>query len=100
MSVQDKIDFTNVEGDSTGHSITVYALSTCGFCRRAISYLRDRKLAFRYVNIDQLEPEIKAELRAELRERHQRSLIFPFLVVDGDKSTTGFVKEKWDELLA
>ena len=100
MSVYDKINFITEDGNDSGHSITVYALSTCGFCRRAISYLRERKLAFRYVYIDELPPDVKAEIKAELREKYMRNLVFPFLVVDDRESTTGFVQEKWNELLA
>lgn len=100
MSIYDKINYIIEPGGDSGHAITVYALTTCGFCRRAIAFLQEKNVAFKYVYIDELPPDTKAELKTELRDRYMRNLVFPFLVVDDKESATGFVQEKWKELLS
>ncbi|MCX7786211.1 MAG: glutaredoxin family protein [Spirochaetes bacterium] len=99
MSVYDKIPFIQESGNPTGHEVTVYALSTCGFCKRAIAYLKEKNVAFRYVYVDTLPQDLRQELKTALRDTFQRSLLYPYLVVDGNQVVTGFVKEKWDELI-
>jgi len=100
MSIYDKINYITESGSDSGHTITVYALTTCGFCRRAIAFLREKNVSFKYVYIDELPPDIKNELKTELRERYMRNPVFPFLVVDEKESATGFVQERWKELLS
>jgi glutaredoxin-like protein NrdH len=99
MSVEEKLKFTVQEGKDSRHDLTVYALSTCGYCKRALAYLQEKSLAFRYVYIDLLPPDVKTELKDELKEKFQRTLLFPFLVVDGKEATAGFDQEKWNDLL-
>lgn len=96
MSIYEKIPYTHVEGADTGHSIRVYALTTCGFCKRALAHLAEKKIAYSYVYIDELAADIKQELKETLRETHQRNLVYPFLVVDEKVAITGFEKAKWD----
>lgn len=100
MSIYEKIKYTQEEGKNSGHDITVYALTTCGFCRRALSFLKEKNVSFRYLYIDELDPDIKAELKNDLREKYQRNLVFPFLVVDEKEAVTGFVQDRWNELLS
>ncbi|MFQ3621640.1 MAG: glutaredoxin family protein [Spirochaetales bacterium] len=99
MSIYDKIPFIQEGNNSSEHEVMVFALSTCGFCKRAINYLKEKNIAFRYVYVDTLPQELRQELRTTLRDTFQRSLLYPYLVVDGTQVVTGFVKEKWDELL-
>ncbi len=99
MSVYEKIPFIQESGNTTGHEVTVYALSTCGFCKRALSYLKEKNVSFRYVYVDTLPQELRQELKTTLKDTFQRSLLYPYLVVDGNQVVTGFVKEKWDELI-
>ena len=35
----DQLSYTDVPGSRSDHEITVYALSTCGFCKRALGFL-------------------------------------------------------------
>ncbi len=75
MSVYEKIPFIQESGTSTGHEVTVYALSTCGFCKRALSYLKEKNIAFRYVYVDTLPQDLRQELKTTLRDTFQRSLL-------------------------
>lgn len=80
--------------------IEVYALSTCAFCEKALEYLRHRGLAFDYVFVDQLDPEFKRQLKAELKAAYGDIPVFPFLVLDRRASVSGYTPEKYDQLLA
>ncbi len=95
----DTVPFTIQEGNFGGHDITVFALSTCGFWKRALAYLKERNVAFRYVYMDLLPEDKKQEVKDTLRKTFRNSLLYPYLIVDGTEVITGFVKEKWDELL-
>lgn len=94
------IEFTMQEGAHDGHDVTVYALSTCGFCKRALEHLKYHSVKFRYVYVDLLNFDLKQNLKNALAEKYQERIVFPFLVVDGDKCCTGFVEEQWNKLLS
>ncbi len=97
--MSEQVNFIQEPGADSGHDLTVYALSTCGFCKRALSFLRDRKIAFKYIYIDELPGDVKEKLKEELRKQFDVKLLFPFLVIDGKESVTGFLEEGWKEKL-
>ena len=42
-----ELPFIVKEGTRKDHDITVYALSTCGFCKKAMAFLEDKGFAYR-----------------------------------------------------
>ena len=95
----DNIAFQPVAGtDSTRH-IRLLALSTCGFCRRGQQFLEKHGIAYEYVHLDTLDPEVKAGAKQEFKDKFGSSLSYPALVVDGEKFTVGYVKRFWEDLL-
>mgnify|MGYP006279164897 CR=1 FL=1 len=97
--VLEKIEYENIEGEKTDHKATIYALSTCAFCRKAINFVRDNNVAFRYVYLDKIPLETKKEVKAELKSRYKNLPVFPVLVVDDDKALSGFTESQWKEAL-
>ena len=95
----EKIEYLHEPGSENQHHVVVFALSTCGFCQRALDYLRRRSVDFKFVYVDQLPLEVKTQVKEELKTRYQRSLVFPFLVIDDSVSLTGFTQERWEEAL-
>ena len=95
----EKIDFTEVPGSSEPHKLTVYALSTCAFCKRAMKFLEEKGLTFRYVYLDQLDFDLKREVKQELKSKFENLPVFPVLVVDDDEALSGFTEDKWSERL-
>ncbi|HQO39707.1 MAG TPA: glutaredoxin family protein, partial [Spirochaetota bacterium] len=63
----ENINFTYEEGKSKAGDVTVYALSTCAFCKKALKFLRENSISFRYVYVDELDYESREELKARLR---------------------------------
>ena len=88
----------HVDGKDAGH-IMLYALSTCGFCRRALGFLKNNGVDFRYVYIDELPSEVKQAVKQELRERYRIKEIFPTLILDEEKALTGFDRPEWEREL-
>jgi glutaredoxin len=48
------IDFKKVDGKDVG-DIKMFALSTCGWCKKTKAFLSDHGIAYSYVDVDLLE---------------------------------------------
>jgi len=95
----ENLSYTDVPGSRSDHEVTIYALSTCGFCKRALAYLNAKGLAYRYVYMDQVPIETKNETKKTLKERFKADVAFPFAVIDGDKHLVGFIEPDWAKTL-
>ncbi len=95
----DTLNYTAVAGERKDHSITIYALSTCGFCKRALTFLNDRGFSYRYVYLDQVPLETKNECKKTLKEKYKDDIAFPFAVVDDGKHLVGFIEPDWMKTL-
>ena len=89
------LEYQTVAGERADKGITVYALSTCGFCKRALAWLDANKFAYRYVHMDKLPVDQKNEAKRELKERYGQDVAFPYAVIDGEKALVGFVESDW-----
>lgn len=87
-----------VEGESKNRDILLFALSTCGWCRKARNFLDGNNLAYRFVYVDLLEGDARREVFEELKKRNPRRT-FPTLVLDGDEVVAGFSEEKYRQVL-
>lgn len=99
MALVDEVDFTMVEGHAPSRRVEIYALSTCAFCEKAIAWFRERGESFGYVYIDRLDPDFKARLKAELKERHGAIPVYPFVTVDRTHGVSGYDTGKYLALL-
>lgn len=97
--MNEHIQFTNENGTHDAHDVVVYALSTCGFCKRGLAFLRSNSVKFRYVYVDLLDNDAKQELKDSLSKKFNDRIAYPFIVVDDVKSCVGFTEEKWKEML-
>ncbi len=95
----EKIEYTQETGTNTKHEVTVYALSTCGFCKSCLKFLHDKSVQFKYVYYDLLDSEIKNALKEELNEKYKERIMFPFVIIDGKHVITGFKEDKLTDLL-
>ena len=87
------MEFRRVGGRRGGHSVRLYAISTCGWCRRVKEFLGERGVAYEYVDVDLCSREEKREVTLFLRERGL-PLTFPLVVVDGSTFISGFRPEE------
>jgi len=95
----DYIEYTEIDGTLKRHDIEVYALSTCGFCKRALSFLKDKGIAYRFVHVDLVPIETKNRVKSALADKFKEHVSFPFAVVDGEKTLIGFIEEDWRKTL-
>lgn len=93
------LNFLDEDGANCKNELTVYALSTCGFCKRALKFLRENSIKFKYVFYDDLDRDTQNRLEEELEKEFGKRLAFPFLVVNCKKAIVGFDREKWEREL-
>jgi len=75
--------------------VTVFSLSTCAFCRRAIEFLKNNDVQFKFVHLDLIDVDTKRSVKRELSERFDNIVVFPILVVDDQKAYSGFTESVW-----
>ncbi|TVQ25455.1 MAG: glutaredoxin family protein [Spirochaetaceae bacterium] len=89
------IDFDEHRGSDSGHDVTVYSLSTCAFCRKAIDFLDSLGVSFRVLELDTIPKERKREIKRYLKERFEDLPVFPILIVDDSECLSGFAEDAW-----
>jgi glutaredoxin-like protein NrdH len=87
-----------VEGEDGKHELVLFALSTCGWCRKARTFLDDNKLKYSYVYVDLLQGDAQKEVFEEVKKRNPRKT-FPTLVVDDEEVLAGFNEDRYKEAL-
>jgi len=97
----DMIEFAcleDVPGAKADHDLVLFALSTCGWCRKARNFLEGNEIAYRYVYLDQLEGD---EQRAVLTEASNWNpkRTFPTLIIDDKDVIVGFDDSSYTEKL-
>jgi glutaredoxin len=78
--------------------VKLFALSTCGWCRKARTLLEENNVEYELVYVDELEGEEKEQVLQEVRKWNPRAS-FPTLVVDNSESVAGYKEERMKELL-
>lgn len=94
-----EVPFIKVKGTSSGKSLILFALSTCGFCRRAITFLQDHNLAYQYVYVDKLPRKEQDIIRSYVKKNYKVALSFPFLCIGESDYLSGFIKVAWEKEL-
>ena len=82
----------HVSGKNTG-TVMLYALSTCGWCKRTKELLRELGIEFDYTYVDLLEGKEQDEAMNTV-ERFNPSGSFPTLVINDKKSIVGFKEQE------
>ncbi len=86
------LNLTHVPGKNCGH-IVLYALSTCGWCRKTRKLLEEMGIDFYYIYVDLLQGEESSQARQEMLRRNPRGS-FPTIVVNDETSISGFDEEQ------
>jgi len=90
------VDKTHVEGKNKGN-IMLFALSTCGWCKKTKKLLNELGVEYHFVDVDLLKGEQRDETLNELEGWNPRCT-FPTLVIN-DKCIVGFKEEEIKEVL-
>lgn len=81
-----------IEGTDKG-KITLYALSTCVWCKKTKSLLQELGVAHEILDVDTLTGETKAQTLEEMKRWNPRCS-FPSLVIGDAHCIIGFDPEK------
>lgn len=76
--------------------VTIYSLTTCGWCAKAKGYFRERGINPFVIEYDMAGPELQAKISAELSEHGARG--FPFVKI-GAHVVPGYAPEDYEKLL-
>jgi len=89
----------NVGGENDSQEWTIFTLSTCMWCKKCKTFLNDRGIKYRYIDVDKIDPSEKSKVLAYLRENYKPERIsYPFVVCD-DKFVVGYNPNKYEELI-
>ncbi|MCW3983564.1 MAG: glutaredoxin family protein [Candidatus Bathyarchaeota archaeon] len=92
------MEFSKVSGTKTDHKVTIYALSTCVWCKLTKQFLSDNGVAYEFVDVDLLDETDKRKVHETILTRGG-SLSYPTTIVDDKKIITGFRKDQLKEAL-
>ena len=95
--LEDQMEFTIESGEYSDQDLTIYALSTCGFCRKSMKFLRNNSIQFKYIYIDLIDFELKMELKKKLKEEFGKRVVYPYILVNKEKAMSGFIRENWEK---
>ena len=88
----------DVPGENDKHRVLLYAISTCGWCKRTKRLLEDNKIKYEYVDVDLCNSQDREEIRKEILHRGGR-LVYPTMIIDDEILINGFKEDRIREVL-
>ena len=95
----DYVDFQHKAGANSEKQLKLFALSTCGFCKKAMSFLEENETAYDFVYVDTVDPEVKSKIKEEFQQKFGKKMLFPSLVIDDEDFLVGFIRYHWNKLV-
>ncbi len=87
----------HVDGKDKG-KLVLFALSTCGWCKKTRALIEDLEADYDYVYVDLLKGQDREEA-VEMVKKWNSQVSFPTLVINDEKSIVGFKEEEIKEAL-
>lgn len=91
------MSMTHVKGENKGH-IVLYALSTCGWCRKTKRLLNELGVEYQYIDVDLLNGKEKDETMKTVKHHNPKGS-FPTLVINDKNCIVGFEEDKIREAI-
>ena len=82
----------HVDGENKG-KLVLYALSTCGWCKKTRMLLEESGTGYEYIYVDLLEGDELKEVVEQIKKWNP-SLSFPTLVVNDEIAIVGFREDE------
>ncbi len=92
------MQFSKISGKKNDHKVTLYALSTCVWCKLTKQFLTDNGVEFEFIDVDLLDEDDKRKVHETIMSKGG-SLSYPTTIVDDKTVVTGFRKDKLREAL-
>ena len=90
--------FSKVSGKKNVHKVTLYALSTCVWCKMTKQFLTDNNIEYEYIDVDLCEDEDKQKIHQLILSKGG-TLTYPTTIIDDKVVVTGFRKDQLKEAL-
>jgi glutaredoxin-like protein NrdH len=91
------VTVVHIPGKKSRH-IMLYALSTCGWCRKTKQLLDDLGVEYNYEYVDKLQGEEREEAMRKIKAWNP-SCSFPTVVLDNEKCIVGYREDEIREAL-
>ena len=91
------MEIKHIDGKNKG-KVMLYALSTCVWCKKTKRLLRDLAVAYDYIDVDLLDAAEREEIN-KMVMRWNPSGSYPTIVINDDRSITGYDPDKIKEVL-
>jgi glutaredoxin-like protein NrdH len=92
------MQFSKISGKKNDHKVTVFALSTCVWCKLTKQFLNDNEIGYEYIDVDLLDDDEKMKVHQFISDKGG-TLSYPTIIVDDKTVITGFRKDKLKEVL-
>ena len=92
------MQFSKVSGKKNNHKVSVYALSTCVWCKLTKEYLKENDVEYEFIDVDLLDDEDKDKVHESILSKGG-ALNYPTTIVDDKVVIAGFRKDKLKEVL-
>jgi len=89
--------FEHVEGENKG-KILLYALSTCGWCRKTKELLNELGVKYSYTFVDLLQGSDREDTIDDIKKWNPKCS-FPTIVINDKKCIVGFKEDEIREAL-
>jgi len=80
------------------HHVTLYGLSTCGWCKRTKRFLDANGVEYKLIYVDLLRGAERERIMAEIRQWNPQ-VSFPTVVVDDQTVVVGYRQDRLREVL-
>ena len=87
----------HVKGENKG-KIMLYALSTCGWCRKTKEFLTKLGVSYDYIFVDYLEGDDRESIMDDITKWNPRRS-FPTIVINDKDCIVGYKEDKIKEAL-
>ena len=94
------IQFQRIEGSSGKDNIKLFGLSTCAFCKRAITFLDENSIKYDLVFMDLIDLKLKIRAKEEFQVKFNERMSLPTLVVNEEDYQIGFIRVAWERMFS
>lgn len=94
------INFQKNEGTLYKGNLKLFGLSTCGFCKRAMSYLEENSIKYDFVFMDEISTKLKIRAKEEFKAKFNEQMNLPTLVINESDYQIGFIRVAWERLFS
>ena len=88
---------TKVPGKDVG-KVVIYALSTCGWCKKTKRFLAELGVAYQYLDVDNLPDEEQESVKQVVKRWNPKSN-YPTIVINDSECLVGYNEDRMKEAL-